>query len=58
MRMGWIPMILGLWLIVAPFLLRYSNVRNAFWNDIIIGAIIAITSWVALTQAGRERARS
>jgi len=56
--MGWIPMILGLWLIVAPFLLRYSNVRNAFWNDIIIGAIIAITSWVALTQAGRARARS
>lgn len=38
----WINGLLGLWLIVAPFVLRYSNVRAAMWNEVIVGILVAI----------------
>ncbi len=31
----------GLWLIVAPFVLGYSNLQSAMWNDIIVGIVVA-----------------
>ena len=30
----------GLWLIVSPFVLSYSNLQNAMWNDIVLGVVI------------------
>ena len=32
----------GLWLILAPFALDYSDVSAALWNDVVIGIGIAI----------------
>lgn len=40
----WMNFILGLWLIISPFLLGYSNVRPAMWNQIIIGVLVLIFS--------------
>lgn len=40
----WINFILGLWLIISPFLLGYSNVRPAMWNEIIVGVLVLIFS--------------
>lgn len=31
----------GLWLIIAPFLLDYGDLREALGNDVILGIIIA-----------------
>ena len=46
--LSWINAILGLWLIIAPFLLSYSKVAAAMWNDIIIGIIVlALGAWAA-----------
>lgn len=36
---GWINSILGLWLLIAPFL--GFNPRGYFWNDLIVGVIVA-----------------
>ena len=34
-------LVLGLWLIIAPFLLGYSGLSGPLWNDIISGVLIA-----------------
>jgi len=48
--LSWINAVLGLWLIVAPFIIGYSNVVTAMWNDIIVGIIVIVLGvWAALT---------
>jgi len=41
MRAGSLNILAGIWLIIAPFVLGYSNVVQAQWNDIVLGAVIA-----------------
>jgi len=49
--LSWINAVLGLWLIVAPFIVRYSGVAAALWNDIIVGILVAVLSvWAANTK--------
>jgi len=36
--------VLGIWLIIAPFLLGYSHLAVATWNDIILGVLVAGTA--------------
>jgi bacteriorhodopsin len=43
-EMYWITGILGLALIVAPFVLNYSSVPIAMWSSIILGAAIVVVS--------------
>lgn len=33
---------LGIWLIIAPFALAYTQSASARWNDVIVGAAITI----------------
>ncbi len=42
--MYWITGILGLALIVAPFVLSYSGDLTAMWSSIILGAAIVVVS--------------
>ncbi|MGB9804106.1 SPW repeat protein [Desulfofundulus sp.] len=46
-RYGWLGIVIGIWLIIAPFVLGYSRVVNAMWNDIIIGILVAVVSYLA-----------
>lgn len=34
-------LVAGVWLICAPFVLTYTGTRDALWDDIVVGAIIA-----------------
>ncbi|MGH7927550.1 MAG: SPW repeat protein [Candidatus Binatia bacterium] len=55
---SWINVLLGLWLIFAPFALGYSSIQNAVWNDALFGIAIAILAgWSALStpHEGVER---
>lgn len=36
----------GVWLVAAPFILDYSNIAGAVWNDILVGVIVAILAWI------------
>ncbi len=48
--LSWLNAILGLWLIVAPFVLRFSASMSSRWNDIVLGiAVIVFSVWAALT---------
>lgn len=41
----------GLWLIISPFVLGYSMLRNTMWNDIIVGIIIAVIAAAKVSRA-------
>jgi len=46
---SWINFVLGLWLIISPFVLQYSNSVAAAANDVIVGIIVAVFAlWSAL----------
>ena len=48
--LNWINAVLGLWLIIAPFVLTYSSATAALWNDIIIGLVALVLGvWAAMT---------
>lgn len=49
-RYGWLGIVFGIWLIIAPFVLGYSNVVNAMWNDIILGILVAVSSYLTNTE--------
>jgi hypothetical protein len=42
--LSWINFILGLWLIIAPFVLHFSNNQVATWNSVIVGIVVAVLS--------------
>ncbi len=46
---GIINFLAGIWLILAPFILAYSSVRSALWNDIILGALILVFAAVGMS---------
>ena len=51
--LSWVNAVLGLWLIIAPFILAYSKVAAAMWNDIIVGIIVLVLgAWAASTVKG------
>ncbi len=37
-------MVLGLWLILAPFALGFTNLAGPFWNQVIVGLLIGGTA--------------
>lgn len=50
MWLSWLNLLVGLWLIIAPFVLSYSDLAGAFWNSIIVGAIVIVLgAWSAIT---------
>ena len=55
---SWVNIILGGWLIVAPFVLAYNetgNRMNIYWNDILVGAAVLILALVSTAGTARRR---
>jgi hypothetical protein len=51
--LSWINAILGLWLIISPWVYGYDNNTGGSWNSIILGIIVCILAvWSA--QASRS----
>ena len=54
--LDWVNVVLGIWLITAPFLLGYRSVTTALANDAIVGVIVlALAGW-AVSALGRQKA--
>lgn len=50
----WVNVVLGIWLIVSPFLLGYEMLSNALWNQIVLGIVIGVLAlWTAVTSTQR-----
>jgi hypothetical protein len=41
-----INVLLGIWLVIAPFALAYSHNAGALWNDIIVGVVVVALAGV------------
>jgi hypothetical protein len=52
----WINTILGLWLLISPFVLGFTSNGTAMWSNIILGILIVIFSlWSAGAVSTRRR---
>jgi len=55
----WAVIILGVWLILSPWILGYSELNLVTWNSIVIGALIIVfTFWnISLTSVSESVAK-
>ncbi|HEX8011494.1 MAG TPA: SPW repeat protein [Casimicrobiaceae bacterium] len=49
----WVNLILGVWLIFAPFALGFSNQAVPMWNQVIVGLVIGIDAAWAIVERRR-----
>ncbi|MBI5401650.1 SPW repeat protein [Candidatus Wolfebacteria bacterium] len=40
----WIKLILGVWIFASPWILDFSGINLALWNNVIIGGLMIIFS--------------
>lgn len=50
---GWIGGIVALWLFVAGFIGGLHGGAGVWWNNLLTGAVLAITGFTAVSQPGR-----
>ncbi|MBI4279481.1 MAG: SPW repeat protein [Armatimonadetes bacterium] len=48
MAARWVPVVLGLWLILSPFVLGFTGVGR--WNNILIGIAITTLGYMSAKQ--------
>lgn len=46
-----IDIVLGLWLVISPFILGYGNLATPMWNSVIVGIAVAA---LAASRTGGE----
>jgi hypothetical protein len=47
----WVNAALGAWLIVSPFLLGFSAIGAALWNQLIVGLVVLVlAAWAAMAE--------
>lgn len=61
---SWTNTVLGVWLVIAPFILGYHefakggqgiNIMGAIWNDVVVGVIVfALSAWSTLPSKGKD----
>lgn len=52
----YIILILGLWLLVSPWILDFTSMTTVLWGHVVVGAIIALLAlWRALALANETR---
>ena len=44
---SWLNLLLGIWVIISPFVVAFSASPTAVWNNVIDGALIVIAGFVA-----------
>ncbi len=51
--LSWINLILGIWVIISPWVIGYSANSSAMWDHIIVGIIIGILAIVSAVGPSR-----
>jgi len=41
---SWVNGLIGIWMIIAPFILSYNR-AVAYWNEIIVGIVVAVLAF-------------
>lgn len=53
--LSWVNVVLGIWLIAAPFALGYGDTTAAMWNDVIVGIAVAVLGAVSAMTGAKLR---
>lgn len=57
--LSWLNVLLGLWLLIAPFGLGYTHLSHPMWNDIIVGVLVIIFAlWSSFATHGKFRKKT
>jgi len=48
---SWVNVVLGVWLIIAPWVVGYAFNATALWNSVIMGILVLIASFAAAGSA-------
>ncbi len=47
----WINAVLGLWLLISPFVLGFTAVTSGEWTDVVLGIIALVVGvWAAMSE--------
>lgn len=56
---SWLSGLIGVWLMVSPFVLDYADLRVGIWNVVVVGAVtLALAVCTAVTGTSRRRRRA
>ncbi|MBI4032887.1 SPW repeat protein [Candidatus Berkelbacteria bacterium] len=42
--MHWVTLILGIWVLISPWLLGFAGIAAGLWSNIIVGLLLVIVS--------------
>ncbi len=49
----WVSLAMGVWLIVSPWVLTYTALQAAVWNQIVTGLVVCVLAiWAAASESG------
>jgi hypothetical protein len=49
--LSWLNVILGIWVIVSPWVLGFSSTPTPMWDNVIVGIVVVILGiWAAVTS--------
>lgn len=54
LALGWINLILGIWIFISPWVLRYADERTPLSNDVVLGIIVFICAIWSLAASPRR----
>lgn len=58
MWQNWVNAVVGIWLILAPFLLDFADKNLAKWNSVLFGiVVVALSLWVNGLSNGKGVSR-
>lgn len=43
---SWINVLLGIWVIISPFVVQFGRLPAALWNNVIVGIVIAVLALI------------
>ena len=53
--LAWIEVFFGVWLVIAPFVLKYSSTTGAMWNDVIVGVVVGLIALFGIFGGKSEK---
>lgn len=51
----WVNLVVGVWVLIAPFVLLFTAQTGATWNHIIVGIVVAVDAIWAMAKRPEQR---
>ncbi|MGB9475336.1 MAG: SPW repeat protein [Candidatus Udaeobacter sp.] len=43
---SWVNVLLGIWVLISPFMVQFARLPAAMWNNVIVGIVIALLALI------------